>query len=82
MRSSRRLALIGALLLATGASAGAQTPTHDADTWGWRRHQPIKAQIRQDEKAAGVALTPSQANSDAAELDGIYQQLLGSQHPT
>jgi hypothetical protein len=81
MRSSRDLVLIGVLLLADGTSATAQTQNHDGDTWGGRRHRATEAQIESQERAAGVASTPSRATSDAVALDRIYRQLIRQGRP-
>ena len=81
MQGSSGLALVGAFLLAVGASATAQTPRRDGDTWGGHRHQPDRAQVQMQEGAAGIALTPPQATADAAAVDRIYRQLLGPQPP-
>jgi hypothetical protein len=58
------------------AFAQAQTPTRIGNIWNWRDHQPTETQVRQEEKAAGVAPTPSEESSEAATLDQINRQLL------
>lgn len=64
-------------LLAAPAAAFAQSgvPTREGNVWDWRDHQPTEAEVSQKEKAAGIAPTPSQRNSDSAAVDELYQQL-------
>jgi hypothetical protein len=62
-------------LLAAPAAAFAQVPTREGNIWNWRDHQPTEAQVQQNEKAAGVAPTPSEDAAEAATLDRIYRQL-------
>ena len=81
MRSSCRLALIGALLLAVGASAEAQTPTREGDTWGSQRHPPTEAQVEPQEGASGGASAQSRGPSGAATVDQIYRELMELEHP-
>ena len=82
MRTVWGLAVIGSILLAGAGSAGAQPPGRDGDTWGWRRHQATESQVTQDERAAGVATSPTHEDSDVAALDRIYRQLMGSDRPS
>jgi hypothetical protein len=42
----------------------------------WRDHQPTETQVQREEKAAGIAPTPSEESSEAATLDKIYRELL------
>jgi hypothetical protein len=58
------------------AFAQAQTPTRIGNIWNWQDHQPTETQVQRDEKAAGIAPTPSQESSEAATLDQINRQLL------
>jgi hypothetical protein len=51
-------------------------PARDANVWAWRDHQPAEADISQKERAAGIAPTPSQRDSDSVAVDQLYQQLL------
>jgi hypothetical protein len=65
-----------ALLAApVAAVAQAQTPTREGNIWDWRDHQPTEEQVQQEEKAAGIAPTPSQRSADLAALSQIYRQL-------
>lgn len=71
------MVLLAALLMAPiEAFAQAQTPTRVANIWDWRDHQPTETQVQREEKAAGIAPTPSEESSEAATLDQIYRQLL------
>ena len=81
MRSSCGLALIGALLLAVGASAEAQMPTRDGDTWGGQRHSPTEAQVEPQEGASAGASARSQDPSGAGAVDQIYRVLMELEHP-
>ena len=66
-----------ALLAAPVATfAQAQTATREGNIWNWRDHKPTETQVHQEEKAAGVAPTPSQESSDAATLSQLDGQLL------
>jgi hypothetical protein len=79
MESTRFRILAMALtfaLLAAPAAAVAQTPTREGNIWGWRDHQPIMAQTRQSEEAAGVAPTPEQSDASSATVDQLYRELL------
>lgn len=67
------IALLGA---SPAAIAKAQTPVRVGNIWGWHDHQPSEMQVQQQEKAAGIAPTPSQQASDTATLNQIYRQLL------
>jgi hypothetical protein len=58
------------------AFAQAQAPTRIDNIWNWHDHQPTETQVQRQEKAAGIAPTPSQETSDAATLSQIYRQLL------
>ena len=58
------------------AFADPGTPAREANIWGWRDHQPTESQVRQNERAAGIAPTPSQGDADAAAVDQLYRQLL------
>jgi hypothetical protein len=60
------------------AFAQTQTPIQIGNIWNWQDHQPTKAQVQREEKAAGIAPTPSQRASDLATLRQIYRQLLVS----
>jgi hypothetical protein len=72
-------AILAVALLAApvAAFAQAQPPTRIDDIWNWHAHQPTETQVQREEKAAGIAPTPSQESSDAATLSRIYRQLLG-----
>jgi hypothetical protein len=65
-----------ALLAAPAAGLADQVPTREGNTWDWRDHQPTEAQVRRQEKAAGIAPTPSQSASDASTVDRLYRQLM------
>jgi hypothetical protein len=67
------LALLGPIVPASGQS---QPPTREGNIWGWRDHQPTEAEIQRDERAAGIAPPPSQTDSNSAEVDRIYRELL------
>jgi hypothetical protein len=58
------------------AFAQTQTPIRIGNIWNWHDHQPTEAQVQREEKAAGIAPTPSQKASDVATLHQIYRQLL------
>jgi hypothetical protein len=75
-------AILALALLAAPAAALAQTqvPAREGNIWDWRDHQPTEAQIQQNEKAAGVAPTPSQKDSTSATVDQLYRQLLDRSH--
>jgi hypothetical protein len=60
------------------AFAGAQAPSREGNVWNWRRHQPTEAQVEPKEKAAGLAPTSPQRETDAATVDHLYRQLLHS----
>jgi hypothetical protein len=71
------MVLLAALLAAPiAAFAQAQTPTRVGNIWGWQDHQPTETQVQREEKAAGIAPTPSQESSELATLNQIYRQLL------
>ena len=70
-----RLSVI-ALLALPAAHTWAETATREGNIWGWRDHQPTEAVVQRNERAAGIAPTPSQSKSDAAKLDQLYQELL------
>jgi hypothetical protein len=65
-------------LLAAPAAAFAQSgvPAREGNVWAWRDHQPTEADVSQKEKAAGIAPTPSQRDSDSGAVDELYQQLM------
>lgn len=67
---------IALLIAPVAAFAQAQTPVREGDTWNWQDHQPTELQVQREEKAAGIAPTPSQQASDMATLNEIYRQLL------
>jgi len=58
------------------AFAEAGVPAREANIWGWHDHQPTEAQVQQNERAAGIAPTPSEGDKDAATVDRLYEQLL------
>ena len=71
------MVLAVALLAApVAALAQAQPPRRVANIWNWHAHQPTETQVQREEKAAGIAPTPSQVASDVATLNQIYRQLL------
>jgi hypothetical protein len=71
------MVLAVALLAApVAAFAETQTPTRIDSIWNWHDHQPTEVQVQREEKAAGIAPTPSQEASDAATLNQINRQLL------
>jgi hypothetical protein len=77
--STRVFSMVLAIALFTGpvaAFAQTQSPTRIGNIWNWHDHQPTEAQVQREEKAAGIAPTPSQKASDAATLNQIYRQLL------
>jgi hypothetical protein len=69
---------LGFALLAAPEAGFAQSgaPTREANVWDWRDHQPTEADVSQKEKAAGIAPTQSQRDSDSAALDELYEQLI------
>ena len=58
------------------AFAQAQPPRRVSNIWNWHDHQPTETQVQREEKAAGVAPTPSQVAADTATLSQIYRQLI------
>jgi len=75
------LALTVALLAVPAATFGqTPTPSRDANVWGWHDHQPTQAEVVQRERAAGVAVSPSQRDSSAATVDELYRQILERSH--
>jgi hypothetical protein len=56
--------------------AKTEAPAREGNIWDWRAHQPTEGQVEQQEKAAGVAPTPSEKATEAATLDDIYRQLV------
>jgi hypothetical protein len=70
-----------ALLAAPATGFADQVPTREGNIWDWRDHQPTMAQVQKQEKAAGVAPTPSQGASDAATMDRLYRQLVPQPGP-
>jgi hypothetical protein len=69
------VALAFALLAASQAAyAQSLAPTREGNVWDWRDHQPTMAEVRQKEKAAGIA--PSGSDSNAATVDQLYRQLM------
>jgi hypothetical protein len=58
------------------AFAQTETPTRVDNIWNGRDHQPTEAQVRQKERAAGIAPTPSRDAAEAATLNQINRQLL------
>lgn len=72
-------ALAVALLAAPAAAfARTQVPTRNGNVWDWRAHQPTQAQVEENEKGAGIALTPSQRESAQTTVNQLYRQLMGS----
>jgi hypothetical protein len=70
------MALAFAVLAASpAASAQVPTPTREGNVWGWRDHQPTRAQTAENEKAAGIAPSLSQSDANAAAVDQLYRQL-------
>ena len=66
-----------ALLAAPEAGfAQSQAPAREGNIWGWSDHQPTMAQVQQQEKAAGIAPSPSRRDSNAAAVDQLYRQLM------
>jgi hypothetical protein len=65
-----------AMLAAPTMGFADQVPTREGNIWDWRDHQPTTAQVQKQEKAAGVAPTPSQGASEAATVDQLYRQLM------
>jgi hypothetical protein len=65
-------------LLGAPAAAFAQSgvPNREGNIWGWTDHQPTMAQVQQQEKAAGIAPTPSQRDKDTTTVDQLYRQLM------
>ncbi len=70
------VALVALLAPHAAVRAHAQMPTHEGNTWDWRNHQPTAAEVQQEEKAAGLALTPSRRKSAADTLERLNQELL------
>jgi len=70
-----------ALLAAPATGFADQLPTRDGNIWDWRDHQPTTVQVQKQEKAAGVAPTPSQGASEAATVDRLYRQLMPQPGP-
>lgn len=70
------MALVALLAPHVAARAQAQIPTHEGNTWGWRDHQPTAPEVQQEEKAAGIASTPSRTKSTTDTLDRLNQELL------
>jgi hypothetical protein len=70
--------VLGFALLAAPAAAFAQSgvPARDGSVWAWRDHQPTEADVSQRERAAGIAPTEPQRDSDSAAVDQLYQQLM------
>ena len=56
--------------------AQARLPDRQDNIWDWHDHQPTEAQVEQREKAAGVAPSPFQTDSESATLNQIYRRLL------
>jgi hypothetical protein len=65
-------------VLAAPAAAFAQVPTREGNIWDWRDHQPTQVQVEHNEKAAGIAQTPSERQSASATVEQLYRQLLRS----
>jgi hypothetical protein len=70
-----------AMLAAPATGFSDQVPPREGNIWDWRDHQPTTAQVQKQEKAAGVAPTPSQSASDAATVDRLYRQLIPQPRP-
>jgi hypothetical protein len=71
------VALAFALLAAPEAGfAQSRAPAREGNIWGWSDHQPTMAQVRQQEKAVGIAPTPSRRDSIAAAEDQLNRRLL------
>jgi hypothetical protein len=70
--------VLGFGLLAAPAAAFAEAgvAAREGNVWAWRDHQPTQDDVSQKEKAAGIAPTPSQRDSDSVAVDGLYQQLM------
>jgi hypothetical protein len=73
------LALFAAPAVALAQAPG-QVPAREGNTWDGTDHQPTEAQVQREEKAAGVAPTPSQKDSSAATVNQLDRQLLGKSH--
>jgi len=69
----RRLAV--AMLLASTAVSGAQTP-HNGPEWGGKNHQPTQAGVAKRESRAGVQAPPAERQENGQAVDQLGQQLL------
>jgi hypothetical protein len=67
---------VAVLAAPVAAFAQAEPPVRVGNIWNWNDHQPTETEVQRQEKAAGIAPTPSHESSDTATLSQIYHQLL------
>ncbi|HYZ31497.1 MAG TPA: hypothetical protein VE684_04340 [Crenalkalicoccus sp.] len=71
-------ALPGGSSRAQQGGGSAAPPARIGNTYDWRHHDPTQAEAESLEQAQGLAPNPQQQSRDAAEVDQLYRQLMGS----
>ncbi len=67
-------ALLASVTLLLPGAAGAQT-ARNANIYNGTGHEPAAGPVRNDERAAGVALPPGQADQQTKDLESMDKQL-------
>jgi len=67
---------VAPLITASTSFAQAPPPFRNGNTWGGKDHQPTEAQIRQRERAAGIAPSQAQRDATASTIDHLNEEIL------
>jgi hypothetical protein len=68
------VALLASVTLLLPAASGAQT-ARNGNIYNGTAHEPSPGPVHSDEKAAGVALPPNQAEQQTNEVESLDKQL-------
>jgi hypothetical protein len=68
--------VVATLGLIAPVAGGAQTPSRNGNESDFRDWQPSRGEVSKEERAAGVAQTPTQQKSEDRELQKLYNNLL------
>jgi hypothetical protein len=71
-----RTAVLVIMLGALPGLAAAQQLPHEDNVWGGKAHQPRESEVLQQEKSAGIALSPQQRHRANDKVESLYQSLL------
>lgn len=72
----RAAVCVSTLGLMAPVSIRAQTPGRNGNESDFRDWQPNRGEVSKEERAAGVAQTPTQRKSEDQELQQLYNNLL------